>query len=423
MPTDGAAPAPHSAFCTIDEALADLRAGRMIILVDSEDRENEGDLVCPAQSITPEKVNFMLTHGRGTLCVALTQSRCQRLQLTPQVPQNTTRLGTNFTITVDAGPQLGTTTGVSAYDRATTIRHLVAEEAVPEDFVRPGHLNPLIAREGGVLVRGGQTEGSVDLCRLAGLLPGAALIEILNVDGTMARVPQLITFAQHHGLKMCSTADLIEYRMRRERLVERVESVPLKNDFGDWLLVAYRTRTDPHTHVALCRGGIGEHDENGVVRTTEEPVLVRVHSECLTGDVFGSWRCECGEQLRAAMAAVASAGRGVIVYLRQEGRGIGLENKLHAYRLQDGGLDTVQANEILGLPADRRDYGIGAQILRDLGVTRLRVLTNNPKKVSRLKVYGLEVAEQTPLEIEPTEHNRRYLEVKKQKLGHTLRHV
>jgi 3,4-dihydroxy 2-butanone 4-phosphate synthase/GTP cyclohydrolase II len=412
-----------SPFSPIEEILEELRQGNLVVLVDDEDRENEGDLVCPAEAVTPEKINFMLAQGRGTLCVALTQARCRKLHLTPQVTQNTTRLGTNFTVTVDAGPQFGVTTGVSTFDRATTIRHLVAEEAVPEDFVRPGHVNPLIARDGGVLVRNGQTEGSVDLCRLAGLMPGAVLIEILNADGTMARVPQLIAFCRQHGLKMCTNAALIEYRMQRERLVERVESIPFKNDYGDWLLVAYRARTDRHTHVALCYGGIGELDTAGSVQACETPTLVRVHSECLTGDVFGSARCECGRQLHAAMATIAEAGRGVIVYLRQEGRGIGLENKLHAYRLQDGGLDTVEANERLGFSADQRDYGVGAQVLRDLGLRQIRVLTNNPKKISRLEVYGLEVAEQLPLEIAPTEHTRRYLEAKKRKLGHRLRNV
>ena len=423
MPTGRSQTAADSPFSPIDEILDELRLGNMIILVDGEDRENEGDLVCPAQSITPEKINFMLRYGRGTLCAPLTQARCRKLHLMPQVSLNTTRLGTAFTVTVDAGPQLGTTTGVSAFDRSTTIRHLIAEEAVPEDFVRPGHVNPLIARDGGVLVRSGQTEGSVDLCRLAGLLPGAALIEILNDDGTMARVPQLAEFCRTHHLKMCTNADLIEYRMQRERLVERVESIPFKNEWGDWLLIAYRARTDRHTHVALCRGGIGELDAGGGAKPVEQPVLVRVHSECLTGDVFGSLRCECGLQLRGAMEMIAREGRGVLVYLRQEGRGIGLENKLHAYRLQDGGFDTVEANEVLGFPADRRDYGIGAQILRDVGLQKIRVLTNNPKKVSRLEVYGLEVVEQLPLETVPTEHNRRYLETKKQKLGHQLRNV
>jgi 3,4-dihydroxy 2-butanone 4-phosphate synthase/GTP cyclohydrolase II len=423
MSTPATTKKSDSPFSPIDQIFAELRQGRLIVLVDDEDRENEGDLVCPAQAITPEKVNFMLKHGRGTLCVAVTNTRCRRLNLAPQVADNTTRFGTNFTVTVDAGPHMGTTTGVSAFDRATTIRQLIAEEAVPEDFVRPGHVNPLMARDGGVLVRGGQTEGSVDLCRLAGLLPGAALIEILNEDGTMARVPQLVEFCRRHGLKMCTIAGLIEYRMQRERLVERVESVPLKNEFGEWLLIAYRARTDPGTHVALCLGGVGEVDARGSVPAIDEPVLVRVHSECLTGDVFGSARCECGQQLQAAMEMIARAGRGALVYLRQEGRGIGLENKLHAYRLQDSGLDTVEANEALGFRVDHRDYGIGAQILRDVGLQKIRILTNNPKKVSRLEVYGLQVVEQLPLEMEPTEHNRRYLEAKKYKLGHRLRNV
>ncbi|MGD8451430.1 MAG: GTP cyclohydrolase II [Phycisphaerae bacterium] len=410
-------------FSPIDEILEELRQGRLIVLVDDKDRENEGDLVCAAQSITPEKINFMLRYGRGTLCIPLTHSRCERLHFQPQVPVNTTRLGTAFTVTVDGAPHLGVTTGVSAWDRAATIRHAVAEEAVPEDFVRPGHVNPLIARDGGVLVRAGQTEGSVDLCRLAGLLPGAVLIEILNDDGTMARVPELTRFCGEHGLKMCTVADLIEYRMRRERLVERVETVPLRNEFGEWLLIAYRSQADREEHVALCYGGIGDLDADGSVRPVSEPVLARVHSECLTGDVFGSLRCECGQQLRGAMEMIAREGRGVLVYLRQEGRGIGLVNKLHAYRLQDGGLDTVEANEAMGFPADRRDYGIGAQILRDLGLSEVRILTNNPKKISRLEVYGLHVVQQLPLEVAATDENRRYLEAKKRKMGHTLRGV
>ncbi|MFO0837844.1 MAG: bifunctional 3,4-dihydroxy-2-butanone-4-phosphate synthase/GTP cyclohydrolase II [Phycisphaerae bacterium] len=416
-------PRHSAAFTPIDEILAELRAGRLVVLVDDEDRENEGDLICPAEMITPEKVNFMLQHGRGTLCVPLTRARCERLQLPPQSPVNTTPFGTAFTITVDAGPHLGTSTGVSASDRATTIRHLIAEEAVAEDFARPGHVNPLIARDGGVLVRAGQTEGSVDLCRLAGLMPAAALIEILNEDGTMARVPQLIEFCRRHGLKMCTVADLIEFRMRRERLVERVETVPIRNALGEWLMAAYRSQADSGTHVALCMGGVGALDEHGAVRQIDDPTLVRVHSECLTGDVFGSMRCECGQQLDAAMRMIAQAGRGALVYLRQEGRGIGLVNKLHAYRLQDEGLDTVEANHALGLPADKRDYGVGAQILRDLGLSRVRILTNNPKKVSRLEVYGLQVVDQIPLEIEPNDVNRQYLKTKKEKLGHDLRGV
>jgi 3,4-dihydroxy 2-butanone 4-phosphate synthase / GTP cyclohydrolase II len=408
-------------FCSIDEALAEIRAGRMIVLVDAEDRENEGDLICPAELITPEKVNFMLRHGRGTLCVALTAARCARLRFEPQVPVNTTRYHTAFTVTVDAAPKFGVTTGVSSSDRATTIRQCVAEEAIPEDFVRPGHINPLIARDGGVLVRAGQTEGSVDLCRLAGLMPAAALIEILNEDGTMARVPELTRFCGEHNLKMCTVADLIEYRMQRERLIERVESVKIRNRFGEWRLVAYESHAEAGTHVALCFGGVGETDERGQVKPVDDPVMVRVHSECLTGDVFGSFRCECGEQLDAAMEMIAREGRGAIVYLRQEGRGIGLVNKLRAYRLQDEGLDTVEANEKLGLPADRRDYGVGAQILRDIGLSKVRILTNNPKKVSRLEVYGLQVIEQLPLEMPPTAHNRRYLQTKVAKLGHTHR--
>ncbi len=410
-------PASDRHFSPIDEILEELRAGRMIILVDDEDRENEGDLVCAAETITADDVNFMVTNGRGTLCVPLSRSRCQALQLLPQAQQNTTTYGTAFTVTIDAAPRFGVTTGVSASDRAITIRHTCAEEAVPEDFARPGHVNPLMARDGGVLVRAGQTEGSVDLCRLAGLMPAAAIIEILNDDGTMARVPDLVRFKDRHNLKMCTVADLIEYRMQRERLVERAERVTIRNEFGTWQLCAYTTNVDNETHVALSFG------EKLPGETGDDPTLIRVHSECLTGDVFGSHRCECGEQLDSAMAQIAAAGRGVLVYLRQEGRGIGLINKLKAYRLQDEGMDTVEANLALGLPADRRDYGVGAQILRDLGVERVRILTNNPKKVNRLEVYGLEVVEQLPIEMKPKDDNRRYLQAKKYKMGHKLREV
>jgi len=419
-PSDNADEGP---FSPVEEILDELRKGNLIILVDDEDRENEGDLVCPAEFITAEKVNFMLKHGRGTLCVPLTPVRCKQLQLQPQTPVNTTRFGTAFTVTIDAAPHLGVATGVSARDRATTIRHTVAEEAVPEDFIRPGHVNPLIARDGGVLVRAGQTEGSVDLCRLAGLMPAAAIIEVLNDDGTMARVPQLAEFCRRHGIKMCTIASLIEYRMKRERLVERVESIPLKNKWGNWRMIAYRSHADRGIHVALCTGGVGELDDTGLPRRFSEPVTVRVHSECLTGDVFGSMRCDCGQQIQAAMATIAKEGCGALVYLRQEGRGIGLENKVKAYKLQDEGLDTVEANVALGLPADRRDYGTGAQILRDIGLSKIRILTNNPKKTRRLEVYGLEIVEQIPLEMPPNEANRRYLEAKKYKLGHHLRHV
>lgn len=412
-----------SPFSPIDEILDELRGGRMIVLCDDEDRENEGDLILPVEFVTPEKVNFMLRYGRGTLCVPLTQSRCNRLDLRPQSPVNNTRFGTAFTVTVDGGAHLGVGTGVSAADRAATIRHLIAEEAIPEDFVRPGHVNPLIARDGGVLVRAGQTEGSVDLCRLAGLMPAAAIIEILNEDGSMARVPQLTEFCRAHNLKMCTVAELIEYRMRRERILERAETIEFQNAYGRWVLVAYRSHVDQSEHLALCFDRLPESEKAAEPGKEPEPTLVRVHSECMTGDVFGSMRCECGEQLHAAMATIAHAGRGVLVYLRQEGRGIGLINKLKAYRLQDQGMDTVEANEALGLPVDRRDYGVGAQILRDLGLSRVRILTNNPKKVNRLEVYGLEIVEQLPLEISPNQHNRRYLEAKKYKMGHDLRSV
>ena len=425
-----------SPFSPIAEILDDLRVGKLIILVDDEDRENEGDLVCAAEHITADMVNFMLRYGRGTLCVPLTRARCERLQLQPQTPVNTTQYGTAFTVTIDGGPHLGVSTGVSSSDRAITIRQTVAEEATPEDFTRPGHVNPLMASQGGVLVRAGQTEGSVDLCRLAGRMPAAALIEILNDDGSMARVPELAEFSSRHELKICTIADLIEYRMQRECLITRVEECDIINVFGDWRMIAYSSPADKGTHVAMCFGRvdadkgdtpaprIGERDESGHAHPVNEPTLIRVHSECMTGDVFGSLRCECGEQLNAAMEMIADAGRGALIYLRQEGRGIGLTSKMHAYRLQDDqGLDTVQANEALGLPVDRRDYGIGAQILRDIGISKVRILTNNPKKVSRLEVYGLEVVEQLPLEIPPNDVNRRYLHAKKYKMGHDLKEV
>lgn len=407
-------------FCSIPEAIEELKAGRMIILVDDERRENEGDLVCAAERITPEMVNFMLKEARGVLCVAMPQSLCQHLSLQPQTADNTATFRTAFTVTIDADPRLGVSTGVSASDRAITIRRLADPLAEPEDFCRPGHINPLMARKGGVLVRAGQTEGTVDLLNLAGMRPVGALIEIMNDDGTMARVPDLARFSEKHGVKMCTIADLIEYRQQRERLIERVESVRLPTPYGEFALHAFSSMVDSDLHLALCCGGVGERTADGQTIVHEEPVLLRVHSECLTGDVFASMRCDCGEQLQAAMRMIQEAGKGAIVYLRQEGRGIGLHNKLRAYHLQEQGLDTVEANERLGFPADKRDYGVGAQIIRDLGLRKLRILTNNPKKIHRLEVYGLSIVEQIPIRCEPNEVNRRYLQTKKEKLGHLL---
>jgi 3,4-dihydroxy 2-butanone 4-phosphate synthase/GTP cyclohydrolase II len=407
-------------FCHIDEAIAELKAGRFVVLVDDERRENEGDLVCAAELITPEMVNFMLTRARGVLCVALPREMCRHLRLQPQTPENTASLGTAFTVTIDAAPRFGVTTGVSALDRCTTIRRLAAPDAEADDFLRPGHVNPLMAREGGVLVRGGQTEGTVDLLRLSGLRPVGALIEVMNEDGTMARVPDLKRFCERNKIKMCTVAALIEYREQRESLIERVETIQLPTCFGPFTMHAYRSVVDSDLHLALCCGGVGERQPNGQPVPHEEPVLVRVHSECLTGDLFGSMRCDCGGQLQTAMRLIQEAGKGAIVYLRQEGRGIGLHNKLKAYLLQDQGLDTVQANEQLGFPADKRDYGIGAQILRDLGLKRLHILTNNPKKVHRLEMYGIEIVKQVPLQIPPNDINRRYLQTKKEKMGHIL---
>lgn len=407
-------------FCTIPEALADLAAGRFVVLVDDECRENEGDLVCAAELITPAMVNFALTHARGVLCVAMPRALCRHLDLQPQTVENTASLGTAFTVTVDAAPKFGVTTGVSANDRATTIRRLALPDAMPDDFSRPGHINPLMARDGGVMVRAGQTEGTVDLLRLAGLRPVGALIEIMNDDGTMARIPDLIRFCERHGLKMCTVADLIEYRQQRETLIQRLESIQLPTRYGTFTLHAYKSMVDVEPHLALCCGGVGDRAPDGQPILHDDPVLVRVHSECLTGDVLGSLRCDCGDQLRDAMCLIQSEGKGAIVYLRQEGRGIGLHNKLKAYLLQDQGLDTVEANEKLGFPADKRDYGVGAQIIRDLGLRKLRILTNNPKKVSRLEVYGLQIVEQVPICVPPNEVNRAYLRTKREKMGHLL---
>jgi len=410
-------------FKPVAQAFEDLRAGKMIILVDDEDRENEGDLVMAAQFITPESVNFMLTRGRGVLCLSLTRKRCETLNLHKQAPENTARFGTAFTVAIDAHARFGVTTGVSANDRAKTIEVATADDTQPHDLARPGHINPLMAVEGGVLVRAGQTEGSVDLCRLAGLKSSAVLIEIMNDDGTMSRVPELTRFAEAHQLNMYTVASIVEYRMQRESFMQRGETIKLPTRHGPFTLTEYHSPVDPEPHLALYCGEIGRRDGNGNAIAIDRPILVRVESECLTGHVFDSSRCDCGDQLASAMDLVQREGEGVLVYLRQEGRGIGLHNKLRAYKLQDEGLDTVEANVQLGLPVDRRDYGVGAQICRDLGLTKIRVLTNNPKKVNRLNVYGLEVVEQLPIEIAPTPDNIKYLRTKKEKLGHRLEKI
>jgi len=408
-------------FIPIPDILEELKAGKPVVLVDDEDRENEGDLVYAAEKITPAAMNFILVHGRGTVCLSLTGEQCDKLRLHPQTDLNTSALGTAFTVTVDAHPRFGVTTGVSARDRATTVQVAVADDAQPADLRRPGHMNPLRAREGGVLVRAGQTEGSVDLARLAGMKPAAVICEILRPeDGEPMRRAELDQFCQRHGLKMCTIAELNSYRLKREQFVKRIESVTLPTRWGTFRLHAYQSAIDPQPHLALCMGGVGEIGADGKVVEQTEPTLVRVHSECLTGDVFGSGRCDCGGQLDTAMQMIAEAGRGVLLYLRQEGRGIGLANKLHAYALQEKGLDTVEANVQLGLPVDKRDYGIGSQILRDLGLTKLRIMTNNPKKIYGIEGYGLTVVEEVPLKVEAGEHNRKYLETKKKKLGHKL---
>jgi 3,4-dihydroxy 2-butanone 4-phosphate synthase / GTP cyclohydrolase II len=409
-----------SQFATIPEVLDEIRAGRMVVLVDDENRENEGDLVMAAEKVTSEGVNFMVRNACGELCLALTGEKCEALGLGLQTLDNTSKHGTNFTVTIDAAA--GISTGTSAFDRAKTILTAIDDRCRPADLARPGHIHPLRAREGGVLVRAGHTEGSVDLIRLSGLKPAAVIIEILKEDGSMARLPDLLEFAAKHKLKVATIAQLIEYRRQKEHLIEKVVETDLPTRFGTFRVHLYKSKVDEYLHIALCVGGIGVQ-KNGETVVQTEPVTVRVHSECLTGDIFHSFRCECGEQMEAALAAISREKRGVFLYIRQEGRGIGLIQKLKAYKLQDEGHDTVEANLKLGLPADVREYGTGAQILYDLGIRKMRLLTNNPKKMHSIAGYGLEIVEQLPIEISPNEHNRKYLRDKRDKMGHTFKTI
>jgi 3,4-dihydroxy 2-butanone 4-phosphate synthase/GTP cyclohydrolase II len=400
----------RNAFATIEEAIEDIRAGKFVVVVDAADRENEGDLTIAAQFATPEAVNFMTKEARGLICLCLTEERCDELGLRQMTDRNETPYGTAFTVSVEA--REGVTTGISAPDRSRTIQVAIDPKSTPEDLVQPGHVFPLRAREGGVLERAGQTESAVDLARLAGLIPAGVVCEIMAEDGTMARVPDLIPYCARHGIKLVTVADLIEYRRRHEQLVERMTTVQLPTAYGEFTAVAFRERLTGKHHVALVRGHVDG----------EENVLVRVHSECLTGDVFHSLRCDCGEQLDQALQRIASEERGVLLYMAQEGRGIGLLNKLRAYELQENGLDTVEANLELGFQPDMRDYGIGNQILAELGLSTIRILTNNPKKITGIEGFGLTVVEQVPIEVEPKPENARYLATKRDKLGHRLHH-
>ncbi len=395
-------------LATIKEAIEDIKAGKCVVIVDDEGRENEGDLAMAAEMIDPDAINFMAKHGRGLICMPVIGERLDELNIPLMVGENTSKHNTAFTISIEAKKKVST--GISAYDRAATIKAVLDPATKPDDIARPGHTFPLRARDGGVLVRAGHTEAIVDLARLAGLYPAGVICEIMNEDGSMARLPQLEVFAKERGLKIVSIADLIAYRRRHEKLVTKVAQANLPTKYGQFSAIAYKSTIDPDQHVALVKGDIAG----------DEPVMVRVHSECLTGDVFGSLRCDCGEQIEMALRAIAEEGRGVLLYMRQEGRGIGLHNKIAAYALQDKGLDTVEANEKLGFPADLRDYGIGAQILVDLGLKNIKLLTNNPKKVVGLEGYGLHVVETVPLRVNPNPVNLRYLKTKQKKLGHTL---
>jgi len=402
--------ATETPFATIEEALEDVRQGKFVVVVDAADRENEGDLTIAAQFATPEAVNFMATHGRGLICLCLTDERCDELALEQMTDRNETPFGTAFTVSIEA--REGVSTGISAQDRARTIQVAIDPSKGPEDLVQPGHVFPLRARAGGVLQRAGQTEAAVDLARLAGLNPAGVVCEVMKDDGTMARVPDLVEYCARHDLKMITVEDLIEYRRRTEKLVERMTSVRLPTAYGDFTAIAFREKLTGKHHVALVKGQV----------EGEEDVLVRVHSECLTGDVFHSLRCDCGEQLEQALARIGSEERGVVLYMAQEGRGIGLLNKLKAYELQENGMDTVEANLELGFAPDMREYGIGNQILADLGLSTIRILTNNPKKITGIEGFGLTVVEQVPIEISPNDENRDYLETKRTKLGHRLHH-
>ncbi len=403
-------------ICTTEEAIEDFKQGKMIILADDEDRENEGDLTIAAEFITPEIINFMAKYGRGLICLPMTNEMADKLELPLMTQRNGSKFGTNFTVSIEA--REGVTTGISAFDRAHTILTAVNPNSKARDIVTPGHIFPLRANNGGVLIRAGQTEGSVDLAKLAGLTPAAVICEIMNEDGTMSRMPDLEKFSKEHDIKIATIKDLIQYRLKKGQVaVKRAAEASMPTAFGDFRIIAYENSLDNQTHIALVKGDV----------TTPEPVLVRVHSECLTGDVFASMRCDCGGQLHSAMAQIEKEGRGIILYMRQEGRGIGLANKIKAYALQDKGLDAVEANNMLGFKADLRDYGLGAQILVDLGVSKLRILTNNPKKIIGLEGYGLEIVERIPLELLPSPYNEKYLQTKKEKLGHlfgnSCRHI